>query len=1197
MTASEQGRGVLRGGAAGSLPGLARRAGDGPPAGRLRAAISGIVGDPLLRNAYALMINAGVSGALGLLYWVLAARLYDAEEGGRAMAVIGAMRLLASLTSLGFSGTLTRFIADTGRATGRFIAGVYLLASGAALVLTAGFLLTLPHWGPNYRDLSGLGPGLLFCVAVVSWVVFTLQDVALTGLRKATWVPVKNIAYAVVKIILLVALAKALPSAGIAVSWVLPVVIGILPVNLLIFGRLVPEHRRRTAGRRPPSIRTLGRFLAGDYLGSMFIQAITFLLPVIVGALVEARQFNYYYSVTMIGGLLETLAMTMAASLTVEGAFNRAALAANGRRALSRSLLSLSPVVFGAIVLAPWVMALFSPGHAEHATTLLRFVVLATLPRAVVEIHLGVLRAMNRARALVVVQGTMCAGVFAGTFVLLPRLGITGVGLALFLAQLGVALAVLPSLVRVLWTREGTESGGSSRMMVPVTTISERVTRLGTRMLAVMPHPDRVKGWLLPILSAQGLAIYLIALLAPPGELAGVDVERMNGLGLISVLPPTAFAGLALLIVTFFVTLAQRRYRPVLLLAQLLAITFCLHGAGALVAEEPRFPTAWLHVGFAEYIARTGGTLPGLDARFSWPGFFALFAFVGGAAGMEDFRGLVNWTPLVSNVCYLVPLLLILRRMRADRRAKWLAALLFVTLQWIGQDYFSPQGTTYLMYLLLIAIVVTWFGRERDRPAGEPRGLLSRLAGYLDEAEPGELPAKQADPITRIALYGVLLLLGAAAAATHQITPFMMAASTLGLVMLRRCGVATLPWLIGGFAVGWLSYFATPYWYGHIGDLFGGIGSLLSNLTANTTGRMEAATGDPLHPYVLQLRLGFAVVLVLLAGVGLARRVRRMVMDRVALVLTVTPLSAMALQSYGGEMGLRVYLFMLPGACILAAYAFFPEPPGSLRGMRQVIGKPSRLELLRARLALPLAVVTTLALCGGFFVARYGNEQFERITTGEALALEYIYARDRPSARVLVLAPSDAEPGTVSSDLMASMVPWREKHVERVEWVSTPPPTDPEDIGQVITALRSLGPGSFLLTTRAQETLLEVTDPAGQGIEDGWGARLRRALGASPDLVTLYANEDAAVYALRQPPPGSVPPPPDLTSTPPNGTPWTPLGIAAYVLYVGSLIGFELLGLRGRHASPWRRRLLRTAICAAVVAAAVVVERFVSLGL
>ena len=124
-----------------------------------------------------------------------------------------------------------------------------------------------------------------------------------------------------------------------------------------------------------------------------------------------------------------------------------------------------------------------------------------------------------------------------------------------------------------------------------------------------------------------------------------------------------------------------------------------------------------------------------------------------------------------------------------------------------------------------------------------------------------------------------------------------------------------------------------------------------------------------------------------------------------------------------------------------------------------------------------------------------------------------------------------------------------------------------------------------------------MTDPAGQGIEDGWGARLRRALGASPDLVTLYANEDAAVYALRQPPPGSVPPPPDLTSTPPNGTPWTPLGIAAYVLYVGSLIGFELLGLRGRHASPWRRRLLRTAICAAVVAAAVVVERFVSLGL
>ncbi len=1152
--------------------------GEGPRRSRRRF-IPGL-DDPLFKNAYALMFSAGASGVLGLIYWVLAARLYDTDDGGRAMAVIGAMRLLAALTSMGFVGTLTRFIADTGRATGKFVRGVYLASTGAAAVVTVVFLLTLRYWGDNYSSLSGFGPGLMFVGAVLSWVIFTLQDVALTGLRKAIWVPVENIAYGVVKIVLLVVLAGTLPEHGITVSWVVPVVIMVLPVDLLMFRRLIPAHERETAHRSPPPIRTVGRFLAGDYLGSMFVLAITYLLPVIVGAFVDATTFNYFYSTGMLGAIIEILAVNMAASLTVEGAFDTARLAENGRRALTRTLLILCPTVLGTVVLAPYLMAVFSPGHAEHATTLLRLIALATLPRALIEIHLGVLRAKSRSRTLAVVQGGMCAVAFAATFLLLPRFGIDGVGIGLLVAQLVIAVAIMPALLRSLVVPGSAPAGAAARalpyrMMVLVTTISARA--------AAAWRPERAANWLLPLLAAEGFTIYLVALLAPRTSLTGVDPDRMNGLGLISVLPPLSLAGLALLVLAFFVTLAQRRYRPVLLLVQLLAITFCLHGASALVSAEPRFPTAWLHVGFTEYIARTGGTLPGLDARFSWPGFFAAFAFVSGALGMEDFREFVNWVPVASNILYLVPLLLILRRMRADRRAKWLAAVLFVTLQWIGQDYFSPQGTTYLFYLLFLAIVVTWFGRRDTGPGSGKR------------PEPGEFVSRPADRLTRLVLYVVLLLLGAAATATHQITPFMMVAAALGLVLVRRCGLVTLPWLVGGFAVAWVSYLATPYWGGHLGDMLGGIGSLLSNLSANTTGRLAAATGDPLHPYVLKLRLGFAAVLALLAAVGVVRRFRRGVVDRVALVLTITPVSAMAMQSYGGEMGLRVYFFLLPGACLLAAYAFFPELPGSLRGMRQVVGRPSVLELVRARLPMTAAFVTVLALAGGFFVARYGNEQFERVTTGEARALEYVYAHDRPSARVLLLTPTEAAPGTVSPDITYSVVPWRERDVERVEWMGTTPPADPTDVAPLVSALRELGPGSFLVTLRSQETMLEVTDPLAQGIPVGWGKRLRAALTDSPDLVTLFTDDDAAVYALRKQPPGSVPPAADYTLAPPADTPWTPLGLIAFALYSGVLVAAETLGLSGSRRR--RRGLFLTAAAAGVIAVAVVVERFITLGL
>ncbi|MFD5182992.1 hypothetical protein ACFWMQ_10240 [Streptomyces sp. NPDC058372] len=73
-----------------------------------------------------------------------------------------------------------------------------------------------------------------------------------------------------------------------------------------------------------------------------------------------------------------------------------------------------------------------------------------------------------------------------------------------------------------------------------------------------------------------------------------------------------------------------------LLLGLVLVVTVVsLHALPAVVEEEPRFATAWQHLGFLEYLDRAGGSAPALDARWSWPGFFAA-AFVLRACGVSD---------------------------------------------------------------------------------------------------------------------------------------------------------------------------------------------------------------------------------------------------------------------------------------------------------------------------------------------------------------------------------------------------------------------------------------------------------------------------------------------------------------------------------------------------------------------------------
>ena len=84
---------------------------------------------------------------------------------------------------------------------------------------------------------------------------------------------------------------------------------------------------------------------------------------------------------------------------------------------------------------------------------------------------------------------------------------------------------------------------------------------------------------------AAGLALFLASL----GSVTAL-LGRMNGLGLISVMPVSTLAGVALLVLAFVLALGLARPRPVLLGVMLAAIVVCLDGVTAIAEPEPRFP-------------------------------------------------------------------------------------------------------------------------------------------------------------------------------------------------------------------------------------------------------------------------------------------------------------------------------------------------------------------------------------------------------------------------------------------------------------------------------------------------------------------------------------------------------------------------------------------------------------------------------
>ncbi|MGW4420976.1 lipopolysaccharide biosynthesis protein [Streptosporangium sp. NPDC004631] len=424
------------------------------PAGRLAGLRRRLLRDlrnPLFRNGYALMANTAITAVLGMGYWWLAAQLYEPADFGRGQAVITAMRLFASLTALGFVGALARFIPVAGRRTPELIVRAYVIAGATGMTAALGFLITLPWWGPTYATLGGLGPGLFFLVAVLVWSVFTLQDVTLAGLRKATWVPVNSLGYGLVKMAMLVGLAFALPRDGIFVSWIIPAAMALIPINIFIFRKVVPRHVRQTESTaRPLALREVGRFLSGDYPGTLSILASVYLIPVLIAARVDEVTFGYFSMAHTLGSLIELLAMNMATSLTVEGAFERHRLASNSRRALRRAFMIIVPVVAVTVLVAPLILRVFGAGFADRGTLLLQLMAVAVLPRVLIEIYLSGLRALGQARRLAAVQVCLAVLVLTGTLLLFPRAGVNAVGYALLLSETLIALTIFPGLRKIL---------------------------------------------------------------------------------------------------------------------------------------------------------------------------------------------------------------------------------------------------------------------------------------------------------------------------------------------------------------------------------------------------------------------------------------------------------------------------------------------------------------------------------------------------------------------------------------------------------------------------------------------------------------------------------------------------------------------------------------------------------------------------
>jgi hypothetical protein len=230
-------------------------------------------------------------------------------------------------------------------------------------------------------------------------------------------------------------------------------------------------------------------------------------------------------------------------------------------------------------------------------------------------------------------------------------------------------------------------------------------------------------------------AVIVAALACWVAALLGTDRGRVRAGELLTGLPAAYYAGLALLAVGFAIAASRRDVERAVLACYVVALVVMLHATIGVLYPEPRHTWAYERLGGIDRIARQGSVGGSLDVYRSWPGFFALNAWLSRAAGVRA-ADYAAWAPLAFGLANVPALLFALRGVTRDPRLQWSAVWLFVLASWIGEDYLAPQALGFILALIVVGLVL------RSGPVSLPRRLDRFAERFRRRSPPPAVPPR-----------------------------------------------------------------------------------------------------------------------------------------------------------------------------------------------------------------------------------------------------------------------------------------------------------------------------------------------------------------------------------------------------------------------------------------------------------------------
>lgn len=348
-----------------------------------------------LSDGLALSISGAVGSLAGVVSWLLAARLMSQASVGYAAAFVSAFLLVAGVAQLNLDSAMMLWMPRSGRR-----ASALFWRSHAVIIPACAAVALLYVWLFPSIARDGTWDGgpvvvgvVLFVVASVGWGIWGVHDYSLIAVGRTWWAPYRNIAFAVTRIGLLVALGAGLGSLGIVLSWVAPIVLfGLAGAALGGFAtrRFGRAARVGWLPTRPEVVRFLGPTTVGHWGTVLLFNQVTVMVTERFGPVPGAAFFIAWQAVMVI----DIAAQRFMQSLSAQLARDPDHVEQHVRASRRRMLLIFLPIVVAGILLADVGLEIFGPGYAQ-ASNVLRVLLIGAVPRLLIAHELGRRQALH----------------------------------------------------------------------------------------------------------------------------------------------------------------------------------------------------------------------------------------------------------------------------------------------------------------------------------------------------------------------------------------------------------------------------------------------------------------------------------------------------------------------------------------------------------------------------------------------------------------------------------------------------------------------------------------------------------------------------------------------------------------------------------------------------------------------------------